>query len=120
MVQDKDKRLQRTIDMFRERSTQLRDIVCRLTGWMVDLEWSKPPAPPTVDIKLSSHYAASAAEVFNVRYNVETQKLALLRAADAVNKDNFAYLTVSKSYPAFFAKCLMDGFDSSTSTAGGT
>ena len=72
-----------------------------------------------MDVKLASHYAASAAEVFRVRFDVASGRLELAQPVPEVCKDNFAYLTVSKSFPAFFAKCLMDGFESSTSTAGG-
>jgi hypothetical protein len=73
--EDADKRLKRTIEMFRERAAIMRDAVCRLTGWKMDLHFGPVAASGAsvageedkIDIQLRSNYAEASTDYLHIR-----------------------------------------------------
>jgi hypothetical protein len=122
-MRDADNRMLRLKQLFRERADKLRDAVCRLTGWRMDMHFSESKsgggsddAPRgAVDVTLRSTYADSSAAYLHTRIHGEAIELLDSTAVKAIAPGTLSLLTVSKSFPAFFAQCILDGFGNKTS-----
>ena len=127
--EDAVKRLSRGFALFRERAKVLRDAVCRLLGWHVDVHFASAAAAPAdgdghapaVEVQLRSVYAASAGDYLSFRMAGESLELLDSPAAAGIKPANFAYLSISRSFPAFLAQTVIDGLDATTQglTGGG-
>ena len=122
--EDAEKRLVRIKDIFRERAALMRDAVCRLTGWKMDVHFTGAggggEADKPVDIHLRSTFAASATDFLHIRMQGASLELLETPAIKRVDPKNFAYLNISKSFPAFFSQCVIDEYERSTmGTVGG-
>jgi hypothetical protein len=94
--EDAKKIQQRTVEIFRERVSRMRDICNRLLGWKMELDFVGAGADQVINIKLSSLYAASPAAQFILKFELARGEFTVLQYAEGTDSKNFAYVQVSK------------------------
>ena len=94
--EDAKKLQQRTVEIFRERVSRMRDICNRLLGWKMELDFAGAGADQVINIKLSSLYATSAAAQFRLRFDLARQEFTVQQYAEGTDTKNYAYVQVSK------------------------
>ena len=116
-TENAEKRLKRTIDIFKERATLMRDAVCRLTGWKMDVHFGTATAATsapndeekTVDIHLRSTFADSPVDYLHIRMKGELFVCAVARSG-AQKRPALLALECSSALCASLASCLLGTF----------
>ena len=105
---DFDKFRERFKTMFKVQIELFRDIVYRLTGWLITMPFSNPTSNIARDIILKSVYAENENDYLHFRFHDDTLELIDTPFVATLPPGAFTFLSMTKDFPPFLAAVITD------------
>lgn len=105
---DFDKFRERFKTMFKVQIELFRDIVYRLTGWLITMPFSNATSNIPRDIILKSVYAENENDYLHFRFHDDTLELIDTPFVASLPPGAFAFLSMTKDFPPFLAAVITD------------